>query len=205
MLLSGDGPSGATLPPWRGAGRLDALLAETADRFDATDAVIFVFGPSAALQVLITRQAIGHLRLKWFRRAARAAAQRRETLVWTSPEQDHEPTGSHPAACLALPLGVHDLIAGVLVVGLAARNNLTSAALLSLGYLQDALAYAVDRERALVALEHGSRDAAQLRAQLEMFATDFQSVYQAEQASARGLANTQAELDRARRGGKEKR
>ena len=189
--------------PGQSVRNLDGLLADALHRLDGTNAAVFVFGPTGALQTVALHHGVSQKRLKFLKRAARTAAQSRQAVLWPWPAEADDPGDPDEATvCFAVALVIEDLVAGVLVVGLRQQGTTAEDAQRAAGHLVDALAYAVDRQRVLVALRDAHQELSRLRVQLEAFAVDFRNVYQAEQASSRGLVTTQAELNRMKRTGR---
>ena len=97
---------------------------------------------------------------------------------------------------LVTPLVVDQDAVGVLVVGGLAPGASMGALLSRLGYLPETIALNVERGRALAALDRRGDELTALRQQLDAFAVDFRSTYQAERDRSQQLAGALAELER---------
>ncbi len=98
---------------------------------------------------------------------------------------------------LAMPLGVDGELLGVLMVtGLPAPEPSPVVELSRLGQLPQMTALALDRLRILSALDKRGDEVSLLRRQLDAFAVDFRSTYQAERDRAQQVADTLAKLER---------
>ncbi len=169
----------------------EALLDEAVDLLGCTDGVIFVFGPNGAPQPLAMHRGLSSKQLEGFKDLARSVARDRQ------PEAGTQSGDLGLSGLLVVPLEVGRQLVGVLVAGSVALPELSSEGQLErLGYLRDALALAVDRQRILEALGRRGRDIAALRAQLDAYALDFGPTYRAERSSSQQLAIALEELER---------
>jgi ribonuclease P protein subunit RPR2 len=173
------------------AGPCDSLLDEAVDLLGCTDGVIFVFGPDGAPQPLAMHRGLGAKRLAGFKDLARSVARAHQPVGGT------QPSGQGPSGLLVVPLEVGRQLVGVLVTGgLASPVPSSEGQLRRLGYLRDALALAVDRQRILEALGRRGREVTALREQLDAYALDFGPTYRAERNSSQQLAIALGELER---------
>ncbi|HTW07636.1 MAG TPA: HD domain-containing phosphohydrolase [Acidimicrobiales bacterium] len=98
---------------------------------------------------------------------------------------------------MALPLSLDQDPLGVLVlIGLAGDEPSPEVELRRLGQLPEMIAHALERARLLAALAQRGEEVGALRQQLDVYALDFRSTYQAEQDRAQQLADALAELER---------
>jgi ribonuclease P protein subunit RPR2 len=172
------------------------LLHQAVSALAGTDAAIFVFGPKGGLQTLALHRGATSRQVGRLKEAARSAMATNQPLLGALGPS----LGSGGAASemfFATPLEVGRQVVGVLVAtGLTSVEASPALELARLGFLADALALAVDRQRVLVALDGRGRELGALREQLNSYAMDFSSTYRAERESSQQLAAALGELER---------
>jgi hypothetical protein len=173
------------------ANQCEPLLDEAVDRLGCTDGVIFVFGPDGAPQPLAMHRGLSAKQLARFKDRASSVARARQPVAGTQ-------AGGHGlSGLLVVPLEVGRQLVGVLVAGGMASPDLSTGGQPErLGYLRDAIALAVDRQRMLEALGRRGRELTALREQLDAYALDFGPTYRAERDSSQQLAVALKELER---------
>jgi HD-GYP domain-containing protein (c-di-GMP phosphodiesterase class II) len=169
----------------------EPLLDEAVDRLGCTDGVIFVFGPDGGPQPLAMHRGLSAKQLARLKDVARSVARARQ------PVAGSQPGDLGLSGLLTVPLEVGSQLVGVLVAsGVASPDLSTGGQLERLGYLRDAIALAVDRQRILEALGRRGREVTALREQLDAYALDFGPTYRAERNSSQQLAVALEELER---------
>ncbi|HTV10373.1 MAG TPA: HD domain-containing phosphohydrolase [Acidimicrobiales bacterium] len=198
--VEGDGALSGTPPDLSvtaaARARVHQLLTEAARRAGGDAGA--VYGASgdnvqlvAPLMDAVTWLAPGNRQL-----AQTALRARRPVTAEVQHHYDGRLSGS-TEGCVAIPLEVAGDAVGVLLVsGLPLGPAPLDGHLASLGQLPEVLALSLDRLRLVLALEERGQEVSSLSRQLDAFALDFRSTYEAERERSQQLADTLAELGR---------
>ncbi|HTW06662.1 MAG TPA: hypothetical protein VME46_04080 [Acidimicrobiales bacterium] len=173
------------------------LLVRAVAALAATDGAIFVLGADGALDALTTNGDPGAWAKEALTEAARSALRAGQPVLSVVVRGPDQRLCGRAELYLSLPLEVDGEILGVLMVtGLPSEDPALPVELQRLGELPEMIALSLDRSRALSALGHRADELTALRRQLDAFALDFRSTYQAERDRAQQLADALGVLER---------
>jgi HD-GYP domain-containing protein (c-di-GMP phosphodiesterase class II) len=128
--------------------------------------------------------------------AARSALRTARATDGTVSASASRPGTGTPERYFASPLEIDGELIGLLIVTGTASEGGTEARLERLGPLLETITLSVERLRMLEALDKRADDISALRQQLDAFAVDFRSMYQAERDRSQQLVGALGELER---------
>jgi HD-GYP domain-containing protein (c-di-GMP phosphodiesterase class II) len=129
--------------------------------------------------------------------ATRTAWRAARPIDGTVPASTSRPDIGAPERYFAAPLELDGEAVGLLMVtGTTSEAGSVEARLERLGPLLETITLSVERLRILAALDKRADDISALRQQLDAFAVDFRSMYQAERDRSQQLAGALGELER---------
>jgi HD-GYP domain-containing protein (c-di-GMP phosphodiesterase class II) len=177
--------------------RCRQLLVRAVDVLGGADGAIIAAGGGGVLEPIAAYgdpNAWGKGPLKDAVRAALVASRPTDGIVAASSSR---PASGTPERYFAAPLNIDGELIGLLMVtGTASEGASIGARLERLGPLLETITLSVERLRMLAALDKRSDDISALRQQLDAFAVDFRSMYQAERDRSQQLAGALGELER---------
>ena len=173
------------------------LLTEAIELLAAADGAIYTPGKQNGLQLVVS---VGEpsARVSGALEEAAHSALKSERPVISGPGHHFEDQpGDLAERYFAFPLELSGEMVGVVgITGVAPAQTSAEAELGRLGRLPQLLALSVDRFRLLWALDRRGQEIDALRCQLDAFAVDFRSTYEAERDRSRQLCDALAELGR---------
>ncbi|HTW06772.1 MAG TPA: HD domain-containing phosphohydrolase [Acidimicrobiales bacterium] len=186
-------PSAAQSTKTRCAG----LLRRAATTLRGSDGAVFAVGGERAFEAVATLRDSSSWLVGPLKEAARAAAQARQPLIAQVTRGPVQRVSGTTEQYLAVPLEVDRELLGVLmVIGLPSSGPPAPAQVRRLGAIPELLALVLERLRMLGALDKRGADLTAVRRQLDAFALDFRSTYQAERDRSTQLGETLAALER---------
>ena len=176
--------------------RCRQLLDRAVSTVAGTSGAIFLVGAEHSFEA-VTPQGDGSAWLTGpLKEAARSVSRARRPIVSVVVPG---PAGGYRGSAepyLAMPLEIDGELVGVLMVtGLPSPGLSVAAELQRLGPLPEMMALTLDRRRVLSELAKRGDEVSSLRQQLDAFALDFRSTYQAERDRSQQLADALAELE----------
>jgi HD-GYP domain-containing protein (c-di-GMP phosphodiesterase class II) len=177
--------------------RCRQLLVRAVDLVAGADGAIVAAGSGGFLEVVAAYRD----RSEWgsgpLAEAARTAWRDARPIGGAVPASSTRPDVGAPERYFAAPLELDGEVIGLLMVtGTASGAGSVEARLERLGPLLETITLSVERLRMMTALDKRADDVSALRQQLDAFAVDFRSMYQAERDRSQQLAGALGELER---------
>jgi HD-GYP domain-containing protein (c-di-GMP phosphodiesterase class II) len=191
------GPTGAAVVNLGADDRCRQLLVRAVDLLGGADGAVIAAGSGGVLEAVSAYRD----RSEWgkgpLEEAARTALSAARPTDGTVPATTSGADGGAPERYFALPLELDGEVIGLLMVtGAPLEAGSIEARLGRIGPLLETIALRVERLRMLAALDRRADDISALRQQLDSFAVDFRSMYQAERDRSQQLAGALGELER---------
>jgi ribonuclease P protein subunit RPR2 len=173
------------------------MLGRAVTTLSGTDGAVFAVGTERAFEAITTMRDGSAWMVGPLKEAGRAVVKGNQPVVSEVARGPAQRLSGLNERYFAVPLELDGEILGVLVVtGLPSPEPSAAVELQRLGPLPEMLALVLDRLRMLSALDKRGSDITALRRQLDAFAVDFRSTYQAERNRSVQLSDTLAELER---------
>ena len=177
--------------------RCRQLLVRAVEVLGGADGAIIAAGSGGVLEAVAAYRE----RSEWgkgpLEAAARTAWRAARPTDGTFPANASRPDIDAPERYFAAPLEIDGELIGLLIVtGTTAEGGSVEARLERLGPLLETITLSVERLRMLEALDKRADDISALRQQLDAFAVDFRSMYQAERDRSQQLVGALGELER---------
>jgi HD-GYP domain-containing protein (c-di-GMP phosphodiesterase class II) len=177
--------------------RCRQLLVRAVDVLAGTDGAILAAVSGGALEAVATYREPSEWGKGSLEEAARAAWRAARPIDGTIPASTSRPGTGAPERYFASPLELDGELIGLLMVtGTTPEGGRIEARVERLGPLLETITLSVERLRMLAALDKRADDIGALRQQLDAFAVDFRSMYQAERDRSQQLAGALGELER---------
>ncbi len=177
--------------------RCRQLLVRAVDLLDGADGAILAAGSGGALEPVAAYRDPNEWAKGPLEGAARAAWRAARPIDGTVPASTSRPDSGAPERYFASPLEIDGELIGLLMVtGAATEGGSTETRIERLGPLLETITLSVERLRMLAALDKRAEDINALHQQLDAFAVDFRSMYQAESDRSQQLAGALGELER---------
>jgi ribonuclease P protein subunit RPR2 len=173
------------------------MLGRAVTTLRGTDGAVFAVGTERAFEAITTMRDGSAWMVGPLKEAGRAVVKGNQPVVSEVARGPAQRLSGLSERYFAVPLELDGEVLGVLVVtGLPSPEPSATVELQRLGPLPEMLALVLDRLRMLSALDKRGSDITALRRQLDAFAVDFRSTYQAERNRSVQLSDTLAELER---------
>ena len=190
-------PNGAGVVNLGADDRCRQLLVRAVDLLAGADGAIIAAGSGGVLEAVAAYRDPCEWGEGPLEEAVRAAWRAARPIDGTVPASTSRPDIGAPERYFASPLELDGELIGLLMVtGTLSEGGSIEARLERLGMLVDAITLSVERLRMLAALDKRADDISALRQQLDAFAVDFRSMYQAERDRSQQLAGALGELER---------
>ena len=172
------------------------LLGGAISSLAGDDGAVFAAGTRGDLQALVTRHGLGPRLAGMLEEAALSSVRASRAVVGTLAKATPALGDAGLGHYFAAPLSVGNGFVGALVVaGLPSPPPRAAECLSRLGMSLDIAALYVERTRMLTALDRRGDEVNALRRQLESFAVDFRSTYQAERDRSAQLVEALGKLE----------
>jgi ribonuclease P protein subunit RPR2 len=173
------------------------LLVRAVDLLAGSDGAIIAAGSGGVLEAVAAYRDPSEWGKGPLQEAAQAAWRAARPIDGTVPASTSRPGTGTLEWYFASPLELDgELIGLLMVMGTTSEERSTEARLERLGPLLETVTLSVERLRMLAALDKRADDISALRQQLDAFAVDFRSMYQAERDRSQQLAGALGELER---------
>jgi len=190
-------PNGQAVVNLGADARCRQLLVRAVDLLAGTDGAILAAGSAGVLEAVAAYREPSEWGTSQLEEAARTAWRAARPIEGTVPARASRPDIGAPERYFASPLELDGEPIGLLMVtGTASGARSIEARLERLGSLLETITLSVERLRMLAALDRRADDISALRQQLDAFAVDFRSMYQAERDRSQQLAGALGELER---------
>jgi HD-GYP domain-containing protein (c-di-GMP phosphodiesterase class II) len=177
--------------------RCRQLLVRAVDVLAGADGAIIAAGSGGVLEVVAAYRDCSEWGTGPLEEAAHTAWRDAQPIGGAVPASPSRPDIGAPERYFAAPLELDGEVIGLLMVtGTASGAGSVEARLERLGPLLETITLSVERLRMLAALDKRADDISALRQQLDAFAVDFRSMYQAERDRSQQLAGALGELER---------
>ena len=177
--------------------RCRQLLVRAVDVLAGADGAIIAAGSGGVLEVIAAYRDRSEWGTGPLEEVARTAWRDARPIDGAFPASTSRPDIGAPERYFAAPLELDGEVIGLLMVtGTASGAGSPEARLERLGPLLETITLSVERLRMLAALDKRADDVSALRQQLDAFAVDFRSMYQAERDRSQQLAGALGELER---------